>query len=137
MKGMIENIEDAKRFLAAGHPYPAAEWLIAEVERVKQAHDFDANRLRVLARAAGCEDGVPDDETAVSCAGTVLGMIRRNVEQIVAQRDRYKAAFIEMFDYYMGPEACGDYTCACGDCGTCDFRKTMTPLRKEAEAVRG
>lgn len=68
----------------------AYDKLHEEHERLKQSHDFDAKRLRVLARVAGCEDGVPDDATAVACAGTVLGMIRRNVEQIVAERDNLK-----------------------------------------------
>jgi hypothetical protein len=66
----------------------AYDKLHEEHERLKQSHDFDAKRLRVLAKVAGCEDGVPDDATAVSCAGTVLGMIRLNVERIVADREK-------------------------------------------------
>lgn len=31
---LVEDLNDAKRFLAAGHPYTAVEWLIAEVERL-------------------------------------------------------------------------------------------------------
>jgi len=76
--------------------HPDIVWLIAEVEQLNQRHDFDATRLRVLARVAGCADGIPDDATAVACAGTVMGMIRHNVEQIVAERDRYKAALEEI-----------------------------------------
>ncbi len=70
----------------------AYDKLHEEHERLKRSHDFDAKRLRVLARVAGCAEGVPDDATAVACAGTVLGMIRRSVEQIVAERDALRSA---------------------------------------------
>jgi hypothetical protein len=84
-----EPIWDAIQRRMEGRQTLEAE-LQSEVEQLKQSHDFAAKRLRVLARAAGCEEGVPDDATAVACAGTVLGMIRRNVGQIVSERDRYK-----------------------------------------------
>lgn len=32
----------------------------------------------------------------------------------------------EAFDYFMGEQACGDFTCACGNvetCGTCEIRE--------------
>ena len=33
----IDSVDDAKRFLAAGHPNTAAEWLIVEVARLTAA----------------------------------------------------------------------------------------------------
>ncbi len=41
----------------------------------------------------------------------------------------------KMYDYFMGPHACGDFTCDCGSCGLCKFRaetkKVLTQLRIE------
>lgn len=62
--------------------------LRAEFTERERKDDFDAKRLRVLARVLGCEDAVPDDATAVACAGTVLGSFRRAAEELVAERDR-------------------------------------------------
>ena len=28
----------------------------------------------------------------------------------------------EAYDFYMGPNACGNFTCNCGDCGICEIR---------------
>ena len=40
VKSAIQCLGDAKRFLAAGYPNTAAEWLIAEVERLKEEADL-------------------------------------------------------------------------------------------------
>ncbi len=34
--------------------------------------------------------------------------------------------FIEVYEYYVGPEACGDFRCDCGTCGLCEMGRTAT-----------
>jgi hypothetical protein len=41
---VIANVGDAKKFIAAGHPNTAAEWLIAEVERLATEADAIAEK---------------------------------------------------------------------------------------------
>jgi hypothetical protein len=31
----------------------------------------------------------------------------------------------ELYEHFQGPHACGDFTCSCGNCGLCDFRKKV------------
>lgn len=49
-----------------------------------------------------------------------------------------RTALQEVFDYFMGPQACGDFTCNCGKtdaCGTCEIREsTRAALSHEAVA---
>jgi hypothetical protein len=30
-----------------------------------------------------------------------------------------------LYEFFQGPQACGDFTCTCGNCGLCDFRKEV------------
>lgn len=58
------------------------------------------------------------------------------VARLRADKDRLLKALSLAFDYYMGPGACGDFTCNCGNCGICEMRdKTRDAInaaRKEA-----
>lgn len=67
---------------------------------------------------------------------------------VEAREEALAAVLREAYEYYMGPHACGDFTCACNkpeQCGICDLRKRTEavlalPLARPtltAEDVRG
>lgn len=49
----------------------------------------------------------------------------------------YKETLQEVYDYFMGPEACGDFTCACNNpaiCGICELRSRIQVVLAEPVA---
>jgi hypothetical protein len=44
---------------------------------------------------------------------------------LIADYERLQKLAREAYDHYMGPQACGDFTCTCGEvdyCGLCEIR---------------
>lgn len=53
--------------------------------------DFMVKRLRRVAGLLGLADAIPaDDETIAGAAGTVLGMVARNVEKLKTENSEYR-----------------------------------------------
>lgn len=52
---------------------------------------------------------------------------------LLASAPELLAALKGVFEYYMGPHACGDFTCNCGRCGLCDMRVDISMVIKRAE----
>lgn len=74
-----------------------------EIERLRQDDNFTALRLRRVAKLLGIENALPDDETSARCAGTVLGMIAREVEKQNTWIENDKEIFALFGDFPDGP----------------------------------
>lgn len=59
-----------------------------------------------------------------------LDLLRENAE-LRAGNARMREAYQEAYDYYAGPQACGDFTCSCGDCGCCEMGDNMRKVLAE------
>lgn len=66
----------------------------------------------------------------------IVNSLEAEYSRLRADKERLLKALSLAFDYYMGPGACGDFTCNCGNCGICEMRdKTRDAInaaRKEA-----
>lgn len=75
---MIQNLDDAIRFLAAGHPNTAAEWLIYEV-----------GRLQPL--ASTLEEALTISSTRAAGIQAQLDELRASHESALAELDKFRA----------------------------------------------
>lgn len=67
----------------------------AKVKELEALNDFDAKRLRVLTNLLGMS--VPEsDETLLACAGTVLGTMRRVIENMFKKGNEQEAKIAEL-----------------------------------------
>jgi len=51
---------------------------------------------------------------------------KSQLEQLRAENQELTRSLRDAYDFYMGPQACGDFTCACNEpkfCGICEIRE--------------
>ena len=84
-------------------------------------------------------DGMADDIRTRIVDGAKEANHRAVVQALItmtAAKNKAMDALVEMYEYYCGETACGDFTCACGDCGLCEMRTKMGKLIEELKLVK-
>lgn len=69
----------------------------------------------------------------------LINGLERKLAAMTKAKNKAVKALREMYEYYCGEHARGDYTCSCGWfdlCGPCEMRETKRKLIKELEKVK-
>lgn len=67
-----------------------------------------------------CTDAKPC-RSCLICEGLIAA--NAEISTLWEENRRLRDVFRRTYEYFQGPRACGDFTCMCGSCGLCSFRK--------------
>jgi hypothetical protein len=65
-------------------------------------------------------------------------ILKHKLATMTAAKNKALEALKEMYEYYCGERACGDFTCTCGsgNCGLCEMRETKRNIIAGLEEVK-